>query len=231
MEKLKQVIDSEKRRNPTGFTRAEKNGELLTFLEPALRKAKIDPALLHRYHINGAASNNGELAHLDDYIELASSTLDEIFFEPFYQHQLPDNHLGIADAMTTFRSAGHISGLLKKIKVMCATISLFCFALSIRYGMTHWVLHSLALFAIAADSFRISFNCYEKKYCSLYLNTIGGSAMKLMETIFKFAKSIVGVSDPADDPFVRLRSEISWGSLIQDTILLGLYHKVRLFYV
>lgn len=228
MDKVKQVIDAEKRRDPSGFAKAEKNGELLSFLGPAFRRAKIDPTVLQQYCDSGRMQS-GEPVGLDDYVDLASGTLDEIFFEPFYQHQLPSNNLGIADTMASFRSAGHISTTLKRIKVACAVTSLISFALSIRYGMTHYFLHAIVLGILAADLFRISFNCYEKKYCSLYLDMIGGSAVKITETIFKFAKAAVGISDPADDPFVRLRTEIVWRNLIQDTIILGLVHKVCIF--
>lgn len=222
MDKLKIVIEEEKRRDPRGFRAAEEKGELLKFLDPALKKANVNPVHLERL----LEENNHT-----DYVELASKSLDEVFFEPFYQHYLPSNHMGLAEVMANLKSSSKVLAPLKQIKVFCAISAFLFFGLGIRYGIKKYVPHSLLFFLLAADLFRVSYNCYDKKYCSLYLNMIGGSATKAADTIFKFVSSMVGMAEPTADPLIGLRNEVVWRNLIQDTFGQALYMKVPVVYM
>ena len=225
MDKLKELIETEKRRNPKEFIDAERKGELLHYLEKALKKANINPALLNQY-CKEQIPENGVLDQIESFVQSASFHLDDTFYEPFYQHNLPSNNMGIADVMAAFRTNSKIIKPLKRIKVFCALSSLFFFGIGIQYGMRRWIPHAILFLGLSADLFRISYNCYDKKYCSLYLHMIGGNVSKLTDTIFKFAKSVVGISEPEDDPLLRLRTEIVWRNLLEDTILQFIYHKV-----
>lgn len=220
MDKLKSVIAEEKRRDPKGYQAAEEKGELLQFLDPALKKANVNPVLLKRLEEENVSFS------IESYVDLASETLDDIFYEPFYHHQLPSNHMGLAEVLSNLRSSSQILIPLKRIKVLCAISALFCFGLSIRYAIGKYIPHSLVLLLFAGDLFRVSYNCYDKKYCSLYLHMIGGNPIRAADTIFKFVSSMVGISEPSVDPFVGLRKEIVWKNLVQDTMLRTLYYKV-----
>jgi hypothetical protein len=226
MDRLKELIDQERRRNPKEFIDAERKGELLYYLENALKKANINPALLNQYCKE--RPNDTDLGNqIETFVETASGLLDDVLFEPYYASQASPNNLGIADVMAAFRASGGTYKPLKQLKVGCALTSILCLGLSVRYGMSRYIPHSFVFLAMAADLLRVSYNCYDKKYCSLYLHMIGGSVSKLTDTIFKFAKSVVGMAEPSDDPLLRLRSEIVWANVLQDTLLQQLYFKVR----
>ena len=221
-DRVQEVIDSEKRRDPKGFRTAEEKGELLQFLDSALKKANVNPVHLERL----LSESIGEDIGLEAYIDMASSSLDEVIFEPFYEHQLPSNHMGLAEVMSNLRSSSQILVPLKRIKVCSASAALLCFGLAIRYGIKKYILHSALLFVLAADLLRVSYNCYDRKYCSLYLNMIGGTASRAADTIFKFVTTMVGLTEPEQDPFIGLRKEIVWKNLAQDTFMQALYMKV-----
>lgn len=53
----------------------------------------------------------------------------------------------------------------------------------------------------------------------------------IADTIFKFAKTVVGVSDPSEDPLFKLRTEIIWTNLGDDTITLKIFEKVSVFFM
>jgi hypothetical protein len=228
MDKLKEVIENERRRNPKEFMDAERNGELLHYLSPAMKKANINPALLNQYCKERQKPHEKDaVQQVEVFITTVSSALDETLYEPYYHSHTPPNNMGIADVMASYRANGRIRTTLKKLKVVCAFGSLLCFGVGVRYLTSRYLLHAGAFMFAAADLLRISYNSYDKKYCSLFLEMVGGNVSKLTDTIFKFAKSVVGMSEPHDDPLIKLQSEILWSNLMQDTLALTLYKKVR----
>lgn len=229
MDKLKELIESERRRNPKEFIDAERKGELLHYLEKSLKKAQINPALLNQY-LKERPHETDLSNQIEAFVDKTSVLLDESLFEPFYQSTVPSDNMGIADVMAAHRSSrSRIGTALKRIKVACALSSLLCFGLGVRYGVSRYIIHA-GMFCVASlDLLRISYNAYDKKYCSLYLEMIGGSLSKVTDTIFKFAKTIVGMADPEEDPLIRLRQEIIWRNLFRDTFIMQLYLKVKNF--
>lgn len=225
MEKLKELIEREKRKNPKEFLDAERKGELLHYLGPAMKKANINPALLNQYCKE--RSHDSDLhKQIETFIDTVSVNLDESLYEPYYQSNTPPNNMGIADVMAAHRASGNIRTKLKRLKVFCALGSVICLGVGVRYLTSRYIIHAAVFCVAAADLLRISYNAYDKKYCSLFLTMIGGNVTRLTDTIFKFAKSVVGMTDPQDDPLLRLRNEVLWGNLLQDTFVQKLYHKV-----
>ena len=87
---------------------------------------------------------------------------------------------------------------------------------------------ALLLGAVSFDLLHISYNCYDKRYCSLYINMIGGDMSKVGDTIYKFVKSAIGITDNSQDPLIKLYTEIQWNLVLTDTISKALLSKVAL---
>jgi hypothetical protein len=218
--KLQALIARKKRADPAGFQAAEASGGLYKYLEADMRRENIDLSVLSEYQ-----SLNG-VGDVDIFIQNAAHHLDDIFFDPLYNAQLPSNHMGIAEVMTNYRSAKNVILPLQRVKVVSALGSLICFSMFVRCVLRGYIPYAVIYVVAAADLLRISYNSFDKKYCSLYLNMIGGTVGNVADTIFKFAKTVIGIAEQSEDPFLRLRKEVIWALLIEDTMVQTIYRKV-----
>jgi hypothetical protein len=214
---LKQLIAAKKRSDPAGFRQAESRGELLSYLKEDLKRARIDPSVLSSHLGNQAGT-------FDEYVDIASFHVDEVLFEPYYENNIKSNNLGLADVMTKFRVSQ--SRPLKNIKVAAALSSALCLGFAVISTVRGRPVYSLLYGLCFSDLLRISYHCYDKKYCSLYLESIGGSAANLADSIFKFAKSAMGITPSTEDPLVRFQSEVLWENLVQGSTTVMLVGKV-----
>lgn len=76
----------------------------------------------------------------------------------------------------------------------------------------------------AADLVRISYNSYLKNYCSLAANKLGGDFTKLSTTVLQAASSALGLG--GEDPFAKLKKEVMYDILVENTISSALIRKV-----
>lgn len=223
-ENLKQIIARKRKDDPTGFSKAERNGSLQKYLEGDMRRAGID--LSEFSTLNQPATTN-PIQDVEKYVQIGSEWLDENLFEPHYKTNRAENHMGVAEGLAALKSSKKIEYRLRNLKVFCAISSLMCFGLGISQLMRARLPHAVILLLCSADLLRISYNCYIKNYCSIYINSLGGNVSKVADTIFKFAKSAVGITDSSDDPFVKLKAEIIVSNLIHNTFSLNIYHKIQ----
>jgi len=229
--KLKRIIEKKRTDDPEGFRKAFNNGDLVHYLSHDLKSANIDPSALSMYLDSLRKKSNSDLSkefNLDEMIETASSFLDENIYEPYYQGHVSSNYMGIAEVLSKYKSSATIMPYLKKLKVVSAAISLFGIVFAIKNMTQSRVLQALLLGAASFDLLNISYNCYDKRYCSLYINMIGGDMSKVGDTIYKFVKSAMGITDNAQDPLIKLYTEIQWILVLNNTITKALLSKVAL---
>lgn len=223
--KLKTIIDKKKRDDPEGYTKAERNGDLLYYLNKELKEAKLDPSIIISYQKSLLEKDD-----IDNTINFIANTLDEMIYEPCYQNNLSKSHLGLSEVLVKYKDSSPIIKPLKRLKVATAIIGLFCFGLSISNMTKYKIPQALILIIIAHDLIRISYNCYDKRYCSLYISMLSKNVSNVTDTIFQFAKSAIGLTSPSEDPLIKLYSEIQWLNMLEDTLSIRLFHKVILVY-
>jgi hypothetical protein len=217
-DKIRQIIEQKRKRDPEGFQKAEINGSLQTFLANDFKKAGIDPNLISDYL--------KATSELDKYLFALSDGLDEIIFEPFYQSQKAVNHMYITEALTACKSSKYIEYRLKLVKVLSAGGSLICAGLSLSNLGN---IFKLVIFGVlSVDLLRISYNCYMKNYVSLALKKIGGDPAKVAKSIFKFAQNVIGInaSNSDDDPFFKLKNDVMIDVVFENTLMKQGFEKV-----
>mmetsp|Transcript_32733 Transcript_32733/g.55188 ORF Transcript_32733/g.55188 Transcript_32733/m.55188 type:complete len:235 (+) Transcript_32733:40-744(+) len=225
LDKLKAIIARKKREDPEGYHTAERRGDLLHYLKNDLRRANIDPSVLSS--LQDTQHNSTVVNDIDTFVEAASFHLDETFFEPYYESKVTADNLGIADAMAQFRACKRMIQPLKRIKVGAAIGSVAFMGLALASIARGRLPYAILQGVVAADLIKISYNSYTKRYCSLYLNMIGGTASNVASTLFQFAKTAMGIAHPAEDPLVRLQTEILWENIIQGTVSFLIFQKIQ----
>jgi hypothetical protein len=225
--KIETIIKKKKHEDSVGYQMAEKREELPNFLSKELRDAGISKAKF--MEVTGATSSDDNLSNLSDdfeiYVNIIADGLDDNIYDPYYQSRLASNHMGLADTMKTLRSGKKINNRLKFVKVVTAISAVISFAWGIRKYTQGSFLATGISFFISADLLRVSYNCFIKQYCSLAINFLGGSAQKLGATVIEIAKSAMGITEPGDDPLLRLKHDLLYEVLVEDTFSKQVYLK------
>jgi len=235
---LNAIINEKKKSDPRGYSKALNDNCLLEYLSADLRRAKINTSML-KIDKNGQISisvpshtmkRNIDNDTILDYFDTISATLDDNLFEPYYQSTLSANHMNMAETMAAFKSSQKIQERLKNTKVVCGVSSFLLFSYSLYSLMTGNVLKSAFCFYASADLLRVSYNCYTKNYCSIFIRKYFGNVAKLGDTLFQMAKSVVGLTEPEDSPLIKLKEGIILDILMEDTLSKILYLKVEKFF-
>lgn len=233
--KLKRIIEKKTNDDPEGFRKAFNNGDLQHYLSHDLKNANIDKSALSVYldslmkkKKKNTSNSASKEFNFDEMLDSVSSFLDENIYEPYHQGTKSSNYMGIAEVLSKYKSSATIMPYLKKLKVVSAAISLFGVVFAIKNMTQGRVPQALLLGAVSFDLLHISYNCYDKRYCSLYINMIGGDMSKVGDTIYKFVKSAIGITDNSQDPLIKLYTEIQWNLVLTDTISKALLSKVAL---
>ena len=134
--------------------------------------------------------------------------------------------MNIADTIAKCKPSKKIEEKLKYIKVSSAFISFFAFSYSIFSIMRGGIPKAGLFLFLSADFLRVSYNSYINAYCSIFIRKYFGSVSKTGETIFRMVQSAVGLTEPADDPLIKMKSDVVWNILVEDTLTKALYLKV-----
>ena len=225
--KVKELVESENLRDPEGFRRAVVNNELAKFLDPALKRANVTSAELENYLSKPADIDVVDVAtFLDACEEGMSTTVDRFIFEPCFQKNKSTINVGAANAMANLLRYSSVRVPLRQIKLMSFAASSHCFCLAFSYGFKNYLPHSVFFSILCADLFRVSYNCYDKQYCALYLEMIGGSVSKVADSLLKCVTTMVGITDLSDGPLIAFGTKIMWRNLIKGTFFENLYALV-----
>lgn len=228
--RIRKVTDAQKAKDPVGYQRAEKSEELPRYLADELKKAGITVA----EYMQATGQKEKLTTFSDDfdkYIDMVSDALDDNLYEPYYQANLPPNHMGIANVLQQTRTAKSVADKLRTIKALSGIASALCLVMFLKRMTQGQVFGGLFYLLFSADLLRLSYNCYIKRYLSSAINSLGGNAAKASTTLFKMAQSAAGITDPADDPLLKLKHDVMWELLFEDMISTKLINKVRISFV
>ena len=114
-----------------------------------------------------------------DEVDQISHALDEHLFEPYYQATLATNHMNLAEVMSVCKSAGRIHSRLVNIKVSCAVVSVLSLSFSAYNLMAGRIPMAALNLLLSIDCLRVSYNCYLKNYCSIFIRQHFGNATKV----------------------------------------------------
>lgn len=134
--------------------------------------------------------------------------------------------MNMAEAIAACKSSRRIEERLKSVKVTCCALSLFSFVISL-YSIMRGSLPKGAVFLfLSADLLRISYNCYINNYCAIFIRKYFGSISRVGESIFQMAKAAVGLAAPSEDPLAKIKHEVLWEVLMEETLSKMAYLKV-----
>jgi hypothetical protein len=139
----------------------------------------------------------------------------------------------MSETLAACRSSIRIQKKLTNTKVFFAFLSVFFFSFSVFSFMNSRggaILKSAFLMFFSLDFLRVSYNCFIKKYCSNFIKIYFGDVAKTTSSIFKAAKSALGVTDPSEDPLLQIKHDVIWTMLLEDTLSQHLYIKVIIYY-
>lgn len=244
---IKEIINNKIEVDPIGYYEALLNGDLLHYLYYDLKKAQIDVHTFLVYekslltHLNPSTVNTIlKKVRLEKDINCTSLVLDQWLFAPYYHHIQSCNHVSISEVLSSYNSSDTIIPTLKQIKVISATYSICGFTLAYGSMMMGHVSLGALLSVASFDLLCISYNCFIKRYCSLYVDLIMANASCADDTIRSFVKRAVGLNHHHPQlqhhhqlqhhlersPFMALYTDIHWNNLLQDTIAQTVVIKV-----
>jgi len=208
-----------------GYYQALVDCELVRYLERDLEGTGIHLSLVLEYERQFRA----KFTHTDimlikasimvvNTINSLSLALDGSFYEPLYRRYLPKNYLGVAELLALNNSHNTIIPVLRTIKVVCSTLSVYNGGLAIGAYAMGQLPRGAFHCVVCYDLFMVSFNCYGYRYYSLYIDMITSNASTVGETIYSFISTVIGATHKVQNPLVKLYAEIQWNLLWEGTI-------------
>ena len=162
----------------------------------------------------GGAAGDG----LTPLVNELSQALDERFFEPLYDSEACTSELekSLAARFTDYKPFAAIEEKLRTIKVGAAVAGLLCGAMAVSGALQGRPANILVYAVLAHDLFRVSFNCYIKKYVSNASRRLGdnlftAAANTLLNVI---SSAVLGKPDVVQ----RLQTEVVYETLADYTL-------------
>jgi len=224
-QRLRELIDRKKEEDILGYYLALVDYELVRYLERDLQERDIHPSLVREYEEQARA----QLTHTDiviikasvkvvNTINVLSLSLDRSFYEPLYRRHQSRNYLGVAELLASNNSHYTIMPMLRTIKVVCSTLSVYNGCLAIGACAMGQPSRGAFLCIVCYDLFMVSYNCYGHRYCSLYIDMITANANRVGETVYSFVSTVLGATHIDQNPLVKLYDEIQWSLLWEGTL-------------
>jgi hypothetical protein len=164
---------------------------------------------------------------VDDYFDIISDNLDKFLFEPLYESK--NKGALESQAVDQMADVSTIRRMNTKLKTIKTTS--FIFSIVMLYAAWYNVvarnpIRTIGYGVLAADSFRVSYNCYIKNYCHIIAEKYSGDWKKLGKTIWNAAQSALGLADNSRDPLVRMQKDVMWEVLLDKSLVINIYDKV-----
>jgi hypothetical protein len=143
------------------------------------RKSEDDPTRLRaeKFMAQAAAvikSTTEPVDELPDYVEIVSQIADDNVFEPYFMSHSGPFERNLYANMSDLKSIRKVDNLLRVTKVTAIVSCFFSFGLCLRSCAQASPFFAVFYGMVAADSLRISYNCYIKNYCAIALKNLGG---------------------------------------------------------
>lgn len=111
---------------------------------------------------------------IPDYIEIVSQIADDNVFEPYFLSHSGPFERNLYANMSDLKSIRKVDNLLRVTKVTAIVSCFLSFGLCLRSCAQASPFFAVFYGIIAADSLRVSYNCYIKNYCAIALKNLGG---------------------------------------------------------
>jgi hypothetical protein len=175
-----------------------------------------------------------KIGRLSDFVDDAdtvavSDFLDENLFAPFFSSQAGTFEISVLETIIQFGFSREIKSSLIIPKLFFASLAvLFFFGALFKYRFNP--VYAAIYIVLAADSLRVSYNCYAKNYYSLAARKATRAPETFVSTVFKFAQQAVGAV-PYEDPLKHMKEKVDWKILLENTVIRYIITQVRSFYL
>jgi len=198
--------------------------------------------------------------HVDSVVEVHSKYLDDNLYDNYFYGninipqswrkglsqldvQLPQpsyhrtssffDYLFASELLSSIRSSYSVVQPLKRIKIACFYGSLGLLGLSLSKLARGKVLLSSCMMFGSMESLRVSYNCYDRRYNTIYHNQLFGDIDRCKMTGTQMFSSLIGRIQPMHNPFYKVHHHINWKILVKDTLCEDIYvhliDKAQLF--
>ena len=222
---------------------------LITWMNVMIHPRFIDlyvnnPSLFEMmYHVDSAVEVHSN--YLDDNLydnyfygnyKIPQSWLDGILSplnlkqlpQPSSHHQFPSilDYLFTSDMLSSMRSSYTVVQPLKRIKIVCFYGSLGLLGLSLTKLARGRVFLSSTMMFGSMELLRVSYNCYDRRYNTIYRDQLFGDTQRCKKTSLQIFNSLMGRIHPFHNPFYKVHHHINWKILVKDTLCEDIYSHV-----
>ena len=185
--------------------------DLKEILRKELRKAGIDPTKVN----------------LEDALESAadiSEILDYYIYEPWFCSHAGTVENGVLDALVQFGHSRKIEDTLTLPKLFLASLSVIFFMAGMLKFKINPV-YGLLYLVFSHDCFRMSYNCYSKRYYSLAGCNLVTNPTKMASTLYNLAAQTMGAI-VEKDPLSEIKDNVQWHLIVHSTFCKYVYDEV-----
>lgn len=153
-----------------------------------------------------------------DLIEQVSNELDDKLFNPLYE---TENQTSELEKALTAKLAGDYKAFtaveekLKPIKVAAAAACVLCLGLTLSNFAAGRPVNAFLYAAAAHDAFKVSNNCFVRKYLNNATKRLGGSFLEAVGNTL--LSSINSAIFGKPDVLQRLQQDVQWDTLLDWT--------------
>ena len=198
--KVQEIISRVKKEHESGK-------DLKEILKKELKKAGLDPSKIC----------------LEDTLDSAadfSEVLDQYIYEPWFCSHAGSLENGVLDALVQFGHSRKIEETLTLPKLFLASMSVILVTASM-FKFRNNPIYGLLYLLLSHDAFRMSYNCYSKKYYSLAGGSLVANPNRVASTLYNF---VVG-SSVDNDPLSEIKDNVQWELIVDSTFCKYAYEE------
>ena len=153
-----------------------------------------------------------------DIMSDAAEVLDDRLFVPLFDQETATSELekSLASKFADLRDFAEMNEQLKKYKVYSAAGALLCFSLAVRSVLQGRVTNVVLYAVLGHDLFRVSYNCFIRKYISNAVKRLGDNVFSAAANTFLSMVQSAVFGKP--DVIQRLQQELQFEALADGTI-------------
>ena len=148
----------------------------------------------------------------------AAEVLDDRLFVPLFDQETATSELekSLASKFADLREFAEMDSKLRSFKVYSAAGALLCFSLAVRSVLQGRVTNVVLYAVLGHDLFRVSYNCFIRKYISNAVKRLGDNVFSAAANTFLSMVQSAVFGKP--DVIQRLQQELQFEALADGTI-------------
>jgi len=156
-----------------------------------------------------------------------SQYLDECVYEPIFEYQSGEHETNVLESIISFGGSKKIETQLEIPKLFFASIFLILLCAGLT-RLSRYYSFAVLYLILAYDSFIVSYNCYKKRYYSIASKKMCSDPGNILKSVFTWAQKSVGcIVSPDADPLSKLKENVNWEYIAEDTILKLIYPYLK----